>query len=117
MDKYDKSIILYLDSGGLMCLTDLVEHIFDVTNAHVMKKRSNCLRYRLERMIAGEIVEFNRKTKLYSLTGHDVGTGLIILTKSDGNQLGLDTGNTVFFHLPGGGDRVVFLDGDLDGGN
>lgn len=109
MDKYDKSVVWYLDHDGPTRLSCLVEHIFEVTSGHVMKKRSNCLRYRLERMIAGEVVVFDPVTKLYSLCDHDIGYGMMILTKPDGSQLGLDVGETIFFHLPSGGDRVVFM--------
>ena len=110
MDKYDKAVLRWLDECGPLTLRGLVGRVFDVTDHYAVKKKSNCLRYRLEKLVSGEIAVYDRKSKMYSLVEYDVGHGMMILTKLGGEQLGLDTGNTMFVHLTGGGDRVIFLD-------
>jgi len=110
MDKYDKAVLRSLDKCGPMTLRGLVGRVFDVTDRYGINKKSNCLRYRLEKLVSGEIVVYHAKTKTYSLVEYDIGHGMMILSRLDGSQLGLDTGDTMFVHLTSGGDRVVFLD-------
>jgi len=112
MDEYDKLVIYCLHNDGPMTLRCLVGCVFEAVTGHDIKKKSNCLRYRMEKLVDGDLVVYDKKGKLYSLAEHDAGIGMMILTKLDGSQLGLATGETVFFHLPCGGDRIIFLDGE-----
>jgi len=110
MDKYDKAVLRSLDKHGPMTLRGLVGKVFDVVDRYDVKKKSNCLKYRLEKLVSGELVVFDRIAKTYWLADYDAGHGMMILSKPDGDQLGLDVGNTMFVHLSSGGERVVFLD-------
>lgn len=99
MDPLDKQIIGYIAIEDSLRVTALADKIFENDNKYEREKNASTLRYRLRRMVDHGLLNYDEKTREYSLTECIICDRCTVILH-DGEDIPLSMGPAILFRLP-----------------
>ncbi len=98
MDQLDKQIIGFIAMEGSLRVTALASKIFDTCNKYEKEKNASALRYRLRRMLDHGLLQYDERTREYSLTECIICDRCTVILH-DGEDIPIEMGPAILFRL------------------
>lgn len=109
MDEIDKKILGYIIRDGPLSASNLVKLVFDPVNRVDRQRCYVKLRYRLDKMVAGSMLDLDDRTRQFSLHDCIISDESTLVLHTSTGDVAVDTGPTICFIRPDEYNDIIFL--------